>query len=205
MRKSLCSKVKQTKILYCLRQENTPQTENRKRAKTPQSGQLDAWKVLINQGFSELKRSDSSIYIRCLKFSFLTVHTKIERRKTSELQTNYCGCRNTALHTDEKDNVHCRRADTAGCQRNQRSEQNRQKLADALAPGFKYRRGFPYGGWKHSNVMFSISALKIPTEELKDRLYNLTDDAPRNLHFCCYVRTYRRRFGRTDYWLFKRA
>lgn len=42
-------------------------------------------KMLINQGFSELKRSDSSIYIRYLKFSFLTVHTKIERRK----QVNY--------------------------------------------------------------------------------------------------------------------
>lgn len=38
-------------------------------------------KMLINQGFSELKRSDSSIYIRHLKFSVLTVHTKIERRK----------------------------------------------------------------------------------------------------------------------------
>jgi len=90
-------------------------------------------KMLINQGFSELKRSDSSIYIRYLKFSFLTVHTKIERRKTSELQTKNHGCGNAFIHTDEQNNVHCRRADTAGCQRNQRSEQNRQKLADALA------------------------------------------------------------------------
>ena len=41
-------------------------------------------KMLMNQGFSELKRSDSSIYTRHLKFSFLTVHAKLKGEKFNE-------------------------------------------------------------------------------------------------------------------------
>ena len=73
-------------------------------------------KMLINQGFSELKQSDSSIYIRYLKFSVLTVHTKIERRKTSELQTKNRGCGNAVIHTDEQNTVHRRQSYSAGRQ-----------------------------------------------------------------------------------------
>lgn len=138
--------------------------------------------MLINQGFSELKRSDSSIYIRYLKFSFLTVHTKIERRKTSELQTKNRGCGNAFIHTDEQNNVHCRRADTAGCQRNQRSEQNRQKLADALAWASDIA-GTSRMGDENTAERCSLSQLEDTHRRIKDRLYNLTDDAPRNLHF----------------------
>ena len=57
----------------------------------------------------------------------------LQRRKIYEQQTENRGRRDPAVHADEQDDVHRRRPYFAGCQCHQRCQQDRQKLADAVA------------------------------------------------------------------------
>ena len=62
-----------------------------------------------------------------------TVHKQKSKDCNYEKKIDYRECRNTAVHTNELNDVHCRWADSAGCKFAQRLKQDRQKLTDAVA------------------------------------------------------------------------
>ena len=97
-------------------------------------------------------------------------------------QTENRGRRDLAVHADEQDNVHRGRTHFTGRQCHQRCQQNRQKLADAVAGAAggagKFRWGLPT---LQCDVLYL--SLEDTQRRIKDRLYNLTDSAPDNLYF----------------------
>ena len=130
--KALCSRQQPAEILPGMRLLHPTQAESGLGQTAAQRRTLSAEKALISGAFLRAKRVRVAVFIHPRQNPPLPFY----KGEFHGQQTENCGRRDPAVHADEQDDVHRGRPHFAGRQCHQRCQQDRQKLADAVAGTF---------------------------------------------------------------------
>ena len=152
MWKALCSRQQPAEVLPGMRPLHPAQAEDGLGQTATQRRTLSTGKALISKAFGIARRGWVAVSIRPRQNPLLTFY----KGEFYGQQTENRGRRDLAVHADEQDDVHRGRTHFAGRQCHQRCQQNRQKLADAVA-GAASGAGKFYLGFAHAAMRCALS------------------------------------------------